>query len=288
MSTEYKDVLRVFTGESAINGTLRNKQLGFETDGSHRMVVKDGSGVSRYWSPDGATGIDASDVTYTNGDFPAISYVDTALDYLLTEEISIESLTNDINTVEKGGSVTAVEVEWECNVTSNKFLLEDPDNDPGILTGGLTGSYSYNYIADPLGPTGIYSFDLEVENARNTDTDITQVTFGLYSYWGQSAQPYSSITESIIEAYSNGGRTLERDTTSSKTKGTFSQAGGSNYIYYAYPASWGTISNIIVNGFSSTWNYSTVSVTNAEGNTENYYAYVSPNVIAGTVTLQFS
>lgn len=85
MATEYKDVLRVFQGESGLPGTIRNKQLGFESDGLNRLAAKDAGGTIRYWTPDGATGINATSVEYVNPSYAGLSNVGVALDYVLAE-----------------------------------------------------------------------------------------------------------------------------------------------------------------------------------------------------------
>jgi hypothetical protein len=61
--------------------------------------------------------------------------------------------------------------------------------------------------------------------------------------------------------------------------------GGGRYIFYSYPASWGTV--YLLDGANPiTWNTNTVSLTNAYGDTRNYTCYTSPNVIVGTIHLK--
>jgi hypothetical protein len=61
--------------------------------------------------------------------------------------------------------------------------------------------------------------------------------------------------------------------------------GGGKYIYYAFPASFGT-AYIYANGFLETWNLTTVSITNSYGDTRDYYVYTSPFPIVGSINLE--
>lgn len=62
MANELKDVLRVHTGESGLPGLLRIKENGFESDELNILAAKYQGGTVRYWTPDGATGINATSV----------------------------------------------------------------------------------------------------------------------------------------------------------------------------------------------------------------------------------
>jgi hypothetical protein len=73
MATEYKDVLRLEGVEGTIEATtLRNKQVGFSTDGQHRMVRKNATGTPDYWTADGYNvtygNVTISEYLYHDGD----------------------------------------------------------------------------------------------------------------------------------------------------------------------------------------------------------------------------
>jgi hypothetical protein len=99
-------------------------------------------------------------------------------------------------------------------------------------------------------------------------------------YWGytSSATPNSSQ----IITVSGGGSEL----TSSKDKVGFSVvvSGTNQYVYYAYPASFGALTSIVISGLESigAFNQTTVNVTNAQGYSQNYYVYTSQNQFNNT------
>jgi hypothetical protein len=80
---EFKDVLRVEAwGATGVKDILRNKQVGFEVDGTYRQGRKTAAGNMVWWTPDGyqyATGI-----LYSNLDYPTVGNVAEGLDMALT------------------------------------------------------------------------------------------------------------------------------------------------------------------------------------------------------------
>lgn len=99
-------------------------------------------------------------------------------------------------------------------------------------------------------------------------------------YWGVSSTfPPSSAT--IITATGGGS---EYATSKDKNNFTITVTGTNLYVYYAYPASFGSLTSIIVSGLESfgAFTQSTVSVTNAQGYTQNYYVYTSNNQFNNT------
>jgi hypothetical protein len=78
MANENKDVLRVEASAAALSANVRNKQVGFETDGTFRQMHKRAGGQAEFWTPDGyqfATGIQ-----YTHSDYPTVGNVKDGLD----------------------------------------------------------------------------------------------------------------------------------------------------------------------------------------------------------------
>lgn len=111
-----------------------------------------------------------------------------------------------------------------------------------------------------------------------TASTSTTFTFQKRRYWGRSAS--ASPDETIIEAVAGGGSELSTDT---RAKSGFSiSASGSNYVYYAYPSSYGLLTSITVGGFDSfnAFTITSVSVTNSLGYEEVYYVYTSNNTFS--------
>jgi hypothetical protein len=101
-------------------------------------------------------------------------------------------------------------------------------------------------------------------------------------YYGTSAN--TSLTEAQIEALASSG--LQSGRTGNYT------FGAGDYKWICYPTSFGTTNTST--GFKDTsTNLAvpfesplTVSVTNAYGQTTNYYAYRSTNIMGSTITIQ--
>ena len=224
--------------------------------------------------------VHAFDVLYYNADHTDKSTVQLALDYLMYVPLSYSlSLTPSVR--HKGQIATDMTASWTHNNTLSTQNI--------TIIGAQGGSISPSALSFIY--TGLSLTTDQAVTVIGTDTYPTTASatsylrFELYKYWGQSAS--STPTETIIEAALNGGSTLSVDTASSRVKSTYSQAGGAQYLYYAYPQAWGT-ATIYVNGFLTVWNLTTVSVTNAYANTQNYYCYTSPTTIAGSVTVQIA
>ena len=99
------DVLRVEAGYTGLPDTLRNYQLGFESDSSYRMLHKLGSGTGVHWTPDEyRPSENATGVGYGNASYPSLDSVAEVLDYLLKPELTINSFTSDVADGLKGAT----------------------------------------------------------------------------------------------------------------------------------------------------------------------------------------
>jgi hypothetical protein len=283
MANENKDILRYENTEALLPGMLRNKMIGFETNNDQRMVRKDVSGNLLHWTPDenydiGASGVDYDSVQYPN--------VQAALDYLLYEAPVITSFTHDAIAEDKGSTVTGLQFTWAISDTQDNltalYLVGS-----GMSGAGVTGvlgvdDTSYHLTGIELTSDTPYTLYLDTELEVSADSDTEYVRFKLNKYYGTSSNGEGAITEADIEGA--GTAVLSTDAASSRTLSSVTITGGGDYVIYAYPSAWGTI-NLTVNGFASTWDTGLVSVSNADGNTENYRYYVSPYTIVGDVTL---
>jgi hypothetical protein len=93
--------------------------------------------------------------------------------------------------------------------------------------------------------------------------------------------PSNSPSDADIIGVTNGnGGVLA---TSFVASGSLSTPSASKYICIAYPASFGAVNNIVINGLSVTFNSTTRSFTNASGYSQSYLIYISPNPTAGSV-----
>jgi hypothetical protein len=202
-----------------------------------------------------ATGISYSNTTYTT--------VAAALDTLLYVAPSISSFTNNVVTVEKGSTVSSTTLSWALNKTMTTASI---DQSIGSVLGLTQYVYGTSYTTDR-------SFTLTVGDGTNTATSTTSVYFRNRRHWGTSASSTLS-SAAILSLAAN-------ELSTSRTK-SWSQNGNGQYIYYAYPALFGTAS-FTTNGLPNTdWTLSVVSHTNASGHTEDYNVYRTNSIQNGT------
>lgn len=299
MANELKDVLRVEGSETGIYTSIRERQNGYTIDGSdpHKIIHKFVGGTYGIWSDDTYTlnlinsQIALSQINDENV-VVNISYASNLTNqelvnaYLLRPTLSIVSFTqNQGSSLQKGqttiGATGTNPVVATFGLTGaiDSWWLRDYAG-TGLTGIGATGTYNFSYVPY-LTPSGTYAYTLSATDIASSSVSSTiYVDFKMNKYYGTSAS--ATPNETIIEA---GTATLSTDTAASKTLSTVNITGGGNYIYYAYPAAWGALTNLYVNGFLSGWNVTTVSVTNGYSNTENYTVYTSPNQIVGGITL---
>jgi hypothetical protein len=133
-----------------------------------------------------------------------------------------------------------------------------------------TGSYRDVTVSEPA------TFGVTLKSNTNDLAYATKALSWRYRvYWGVNAS--TSLTEAQIEAlvsnslYTSFARTY-----------TFNASGGGVYLYLAWPTSFGAATQFTVNGLVTSFTQSTVSVTNAYGDTTNYYVYRSNDVQSGS------
>lgn len=133
-----------------------------------------------------------------------------------------------------------------------------------------TGSYRDVVISEPA------TFGVTLKSNTNDLAYATKALSWRYRvYWGVNAS--TSLTEAQIEALVSNGLY-----TSYARTYTFNASGGGVYLYLAWPTSFGAASQFTVNGLVTSFTQSTVSVTNAYGDTTNYYVYRSNDVQSGS------
>jgi hypothetical protein len=298
----YYDVIRLEDTPFHLPSALRIQQSGHENSGSYKMGYKKSDGSMIYWTPDGYAdhttllhldyassghtgfsptvhGHTSSQVTYTNSGYPSFTNTTDALNYLLHTVIAVSGVGLTPSYQEKGQTLSSLAVSWSVNHNGTTQSITVIGAEGGSIP---VANRSFNYSA--LSKTTDFSVSITAADSYDSSSSGASMYFMLRKYWGQSAS--ATPNEAIIEAALNGGSSLSVDSSGSRYN-SFSQLGGGNYIYYAYPASWGDAS-LTVNGFASIWNKTVVSITNGYSNTENYNCYTSITPIVGTVSLIFS
>lgn len=197
-------------------------------------------------------------VPYSNSTYPSVG---AALDHLLYVAPVVSSLTNTIGTVEIGSTVTSVTLNWSLNktVTSQSLSQSIGTIDAALRTYTDTGSWTTDR-----------SYTLTIGDGTNTATGSTSVLFRHRRYWGVSNK--ESLTDADILALSK-----EFSTSRAQTRSLTCTA---QYIYFAWPSTFGAASQFTVNGLPNTaWILVGRAFVNASGYSSTFYIYRSENLL---------
>lgn len=269
------------------NPVLLKGEMAVEVaDDGSKPKVKYGDGKTAYNDLPYFGGVGtAVEVTYNNADYPNVqAALDAINDKINYVPIAINSLSNNINTVEKGTKVRAVDVSWSFN---NAVLQGATLNGTALTADELKANKkSFTYPA----PTGNGTDPALVEDTtftlvatdthKATATKTTGIYFKNQKYWG-TGKPATvdAITSDFIKGLS--GKSF-----ADNNKGKFTvNATDDNFIFFAFPTAWGTPKFVvggIEGGFSKV---KTFDFLNASGYTESYDVYQSGNANLGDTTV---
>lgn len=196
---------------------------------------------------------------------------DIATDGTITlyKTMGINSFSNNVNTVEKGRTITDVTLSWSMNKVPTSLTIDSEAVAVSSTSKALTG----------LGLQADKTWTLKAVDARNASS---QKTTGVYfrngRYWGVGTVDASGVNDKFIQ-----GLTKELASNNSKTFNV--TAGTGQYIYYAHPASFGT-PTFTVGGFEGGFNLiKTFDYTNSSGFKESYKVWRSGNASLGNTTV---
>jgi hypothetical protein len=220
----------------------------------------------------GSDQVNAGQMPYLAGG-ASLPTVEAALEKLFYQNTVITSFTNDVNTVEIGSTVTAVDLSWAYNkpvISQTLTVYSGPVMlDPSIGTYTDTGNFTQSFV-----------YGLSATDGQTMANGNTAVTFANRYYWGTSTTP-SPLTSAQIIALGNSQFASSRSLSV-----TVPSVGA--YVYFAYPAAWGA-ATFTVNGLLNTaWVLTVVSFTNASGYTSDYNLYQSQNLLTGTYQIVVS
>lgn len=201
--------------------------------------------------------IAAEDVSYTNPGYPTIAHVKAALDRLLY--VAITGSLSGGSTNEVGTVITSLTLNWTLSKDPISQSLNQglgAQTPLSLRTRSLTG----------LNITTNITYVLTASDGTTTITPSTTVSFLPRRHWGASTNP--SLTSAQILA-------LPSSELASSRNQTRTMAGNNEYLYFAWPASFGD-PTFVVNGLTSTaWIKTVVNHTNALGFTQSYFVFRS-------------
>lgn len=175
------------------------------------------------------------------------------------------------------------------NATSTLFykssnVLSANTNSPGPITTTISYSVTVNYAAGTS--TKNDNLGTPYPNTISTGSTSASLNFSSYSkrYWGGVSVPFNTTTVYDITALSPSPNADN----SGGSKGITATIAisGTQYAYYAYPATNGDLTSIMYNNFESinTFTKTIVQIKNAQGYTQNYKVYTSNDPISATLT----
>jgi hypothetical protein len=175
------------------------------------------------------------------------------------------------------------------NATSTLFykssnVLSANTNSPGPITTTISYSVTVNYAAGTS--TKNDNLGTPYPNTISTGSTSASLSFSSYSkrYWGGVSVPFNTTTIYDITALSPSPNADN----SGGSKGITATIAisGTQYAYYAYPATNADLTSIMYNNFESinTFTKTIVQIKNAQGYTQNYKVYTSNDPISATLT----
>ena len=175
------------------------------------------------------------------------------------------------------------------NATSTLFyktgtVLSANTNSPGPITTSVSYSVTVNYAAGTS--TKPDNLGTSYPNTISTGSTSASLNFSSYSkrYWGGISIPFNTTTIYDITALSPSPNADN----SGGSKGITATIAisGTQYAYYAYPATNADLTSIMYNNFESinTFTKTIVQIKNAQGYTQNYKVYTSNDPISATLT----
>lgn len=260
--------------EKKVNGE-RLQQFAGEIKKKFTQTVN-GTGID----DKGNVQLDASKIPYD--DTQSVGDVLADLKYV---SIGINSITNNVGTVEKGSKVRTVKVSWAFNnavvksATLNKIALTADELKAKSKTFSYPAPAEGSTDADPA-LTADTAFTLVGTDNRNaTSTKSTSVLFRNGKYYGVGKPANADAINNDFVA----GLTK---TLTDNFRGNFTvSAANGNYIFLAFPSSWGT-PKFVVGGFEGGFSkVKTFDYTNPSGFTESYDVYQSGNPDLGDTTV---
>jgi hypothetical protein len=175
------------------------------------------------------------------------------------------------------------------NATSTLFykssnVLSANTNSPGPIITTISYSVTVNYAAGTS--TKPDNLGTSYPNTISTGSTSASLNFSSYSkrYWGGISIPFNTTTIYDITALSPSPNADN----SGGSKGITATIAisGTQYAYYAYPATNADLTSIMYNNFESinTFTKTIVQIKNAQGYTQNYKVYTSNDPISATLT----
>ena len=251
-----------------------------------REIIVPLAGVPGPQGPQGPAGVPgasiqlpiaASDVSVTN---PGYANLQEVIDFLLYTPIVITSFTTPTDVFEIGVTVTSLTFNWVLNYDPITQTLTGPlITPPTLIPSDRTVVLNVTNLAG-TSPGDSFDYTLNVNDGTSSPSKIEKVYFYNGVYVGDADIPGAVDSAFIL--------TLNKTLQLNKSRTWTSGATGTQYTWAAWRKALGTATFQVgqfVGGFEAPV---TVSHTNANGFTEDYYVARSTNPDIGPVTISMS
>jgi hypothetical protein len=183
------------------------------------------------------------------------------------------------------GSALAVTLNWVAGRQAATLPLST------VVVDGINESFS-----QPTAPgvTGASQAGAVTRNTNKTFSNVVTTTDGktatsttTFNWYAKKYSGYTSNaspSSANIVAAAGGGVNGFFPATSANGAFNVVVTGSNQYVFYAYPVTYGALTSIIISGLESigAFTRTTVAVTNAGGFVQNYYCYTTNNVFFNT------
>jgi hypothetical protein len=177
------------------------------------------------------------------------------------------------------------------NATSTMFYKNGSSLGTGVNTnspGSITSTVGYSVIVNYAAGTATKNDNLGTPfpNTINAGSTSASLNFTTYSkrYWGGISAPFNIATVAEITTLSPSPNSDNSGGSRSIT--TNIAITGTQYAFYAYPATNADLTSIMYNNFESinTFTKTIVQIKNAQGYTQNYKVYTSNDAFSATLS----
>lgn len=258
--------------DTELNGKVSTAQ-GVANEG--KILQVNGEGNLALVDVGSAVGTDASDVSYTNSNYPLQDTVEKALNAIWNRldyvPITINSLSVNPSTLiyEVGTEISSLVFNWSLNKTPTNQTFN------GTTVANDTNTFTYDI---PFSTNK--TFTLNVSDSEKSAQKAINIQFQRKIYWGNS-----STATDFNSAFILG---LPNEKFSSTNRGTFSATcGNGEYFYICYPNTMSAITSFWISGFEyEVEDCGIISFTNASGGSSSYRITRSTRAGLGSITVE--
>jgi hypothetical protein len=249
----------------ALSGNVPNTQIEISGSVTASYFVGNGSGLTNLNISSFDEDLLANNVSYINGSF---TNVEEALDSLFYINPNISGFSINPNVVEIGTTVPIVTLNWALNKIFTSLSI---NNGIGVITPNLlTRTQNVSLTTNT-------TFTITGGDGVNVDSESAGLSFRSRRWWGTNASPTLN-NDDIFDLFNNELSTSRQQIRTIN--------GGGQYIWFAFPTSYGVPSFLINNLPNTSFVTTTIPHTNTSGNTQNYYVIRTTTVQNGTLTIQ--